>query len=339
MNAIVERMAKAVRWRERQLDNVLVAAERAAGALWRKGLPLEDFLTLGGAQNPYAALLLLEQLAKSGQIDAEAADRQRDKTAEVCREQLKRVTEDTDRELLRRTEAAPSLIYDDIALLCAAALVLNDREILYTALGLFKRLGTMEESADLSHRIFGLLRHAPSQLSCQVRLYQAFYDCLSIEWNQRIAYTQGLEILVPEAVPEELRALVLQAMDDGQLRYADLVLKLFLPVHLSQLGMTGEAFMEKVFCTDNDTLFRGILFAEKMILQDAPSFLEGVEQWRAALLTKCREDNGAWQGVKEWFDMYYLCRRITACPQEAGKPRLCRPAKAFSGVPTAGKQF
>lgn len=339
MNAIVERMAKAVRWRERQLDNVLVAAERAANALWRKGLPLEDFLMLGGAQNPYAAILLLEQLAKSGQIGTEEAGRQRVKMAEVCREDLKRVTEEADRELLKGTaamqadrEAAvtqadkgaaaaqtmPPFIYDDIVLLCAAALVLEDRELLYAALELFKRLGTMEESADFSRRIFGLLRHAPSELSCQVRLYRAFYDCLSIEWNQRIAYTQGVEVLVPEALPEELRALVLQAVDDGQLRYADLVLKLFLPVHLSQLGMTGEAFMEKVFCTDNDTLFRGILFAEKMILQDAPSFLEGVEQWRAALLAKCREGNRAWQGVKEWFDMYYLCRRITACPQEAG---------------------
>lgn len=322
---MVERMARAVRWRERQLDYVLIAAERAANALWRKKLPLEEFLMSGGEQNPYAVVLLIERLKRSGQIDEDVAGRQKSWLAKVCGEDLRRLEQDVEGELGRRTSleeqavAVPGFIQEETANLCAAALILEERTLLYAVLRLYEKLGSMDEAAALSRRIFSLLRHTPSELACQIRLYRAFYDCLSMEWNQRIAYTQGVEILVPETLPEGLRELVWQAVEDGHLRYADLVLKLFLPVHLSQLGMDADTFMERIFRTDNDTLFRGILFAEKMILQDAPSFVEGVEQWREVLMARCRAKNMAWQSVREWFDMYYLCRRVTAYPEGAGE--------------------
>ena len=331
MDEMAERMARAVRWKERGLCDVLVAAERAASTLWRKKLPLEDFLTLGGRQNPYAALLLTERLKRSGQLCEEAAGRQREKLRKALQEEVlrkeaaARESGDPEPEAAKSSQA-PASGLQNCSLLCAAALLLEDTKLLHGILLLFKREGTKEEAAALSREVFALLRYAPQELPGQIRLYRAFYDCLPIEWNTTAAYGQGVEILTPETLPAELKELILLALERGDLRYADLVLKVFVPVGLSQLGMTGDEFMERVFQTDSDNLFRGILFAEKLILQDAGSFLDGVERWRQALLAKCREENTAWQGLKGWFDMYYLCRRATACPEEAGEfLAACQP--------------
>ncbi|MCM1187941.1 MAG: hypothetical protein NC541_01435 [bacterium] len=335
MNELVKKMAAAVRWKDRDFNTVLIGAEQAVQVLWRRKLPTEDFFKLGRRENLYAAVILAARLARSGQMSEETAAAERKRAAEACREEYARLkeagisvsAEAAEEEsgsgtgsCSREATVPPSFLWwqEEMALLCAAAVFLGEDASARLSASLFaEKIADGEQAAAFSRRIFALFRYAPDELDCQIRLYQVFYDTFDVEWNTTVAYRQGVEILVPEVIPAKLKTLLLTALENGHMRYADQLLKLFLPVRLSQLDMTEEELMEMVFRAGSKELFRGVLFAEKMILQDAPCFLEGVNRWWSVLGSAKKEENENWPELRDWFEMYYLTRQVTAAPEQA----------------------
>lgn len=328
MDDIIKGLAEKVKWDSADIGSTLKTAECAVNALWRKKLPLADFWEMAAERNLYAAALLEEKM-RGRQLAEEEAREIRMRIMEQCAGRL------------AGTELSP----DGEAQTAAAALLLQDSEMLGRVLGLAERriqeMGQGEDAEEeeeeeeeegkagkaekvrmkaataFSQRMFALLRHAPDELEHLARLYRAFYELWPLHWNEGLAHGQGVEIPVRDALPETLRELILRALHNGHLRYVDQVLKVFISVRLFRLGYTGKRLMEEVFQVDDDNLFRGILFAEKMILQDAASPAEGIEQWSKALEEAKREDNEAWRRNKGWFEMYELSRRLTFCPERA----------------------
>lgn len=238
----------------------------------------------------------------------------------------------------------------------AAALLLEEEELIERALRLVQRtvesFGDLPEeleeftiddarppvsraeldqmiSQQMSGRMVGffaegtldVLRLGLQPLDAVFQFYQYCYQILPKEWNSSIAYNQyGTVTPLEDPLPTALVTLVRRAVEDHQLLYAYLLLKFFVPVHLSQLGYTLQEFLELVFAaTETFSLFRGLLLAEKLVLLDADTEIEGIERWWSALCAAIPAESGAWREQEGWFHTYHLCRCIAVCPERAGE--------------------
>lgn len=172
-----------------------------------------------------------------------------------------------------------------------------------------------------AERTLEILRLGFEPLEGIFRFYRHCYQTLPREWNSNIAYNlYGAVTPLEGPPPAELVALIRQAVQDHELLYAYLMLKFYVPVHLSQLGYTLPEFMALIFAApDGANLYRGLLLAEKLAVLDAPTEIEGIEQWWAALCAAVPAESDAWRERGTWFRMYHLCRCITACPERAAE--------------------
>lgn len=165
-----------------------------------------------------------------------------------------------------------------------------------------------------------LLSDDPQERSA--RLYMECYKSFPMSWNENIAYNAYGANFNPPAPqpPASLVKLVHQAVEDHELRYIYLMIKIFNQTDPAKFGYSIPGFMELAFTApDKLNLFRGLLLAEKFCLNDAVSETDGLERWWTALSAAVPEESAAWRENESWFRMYYLCRRINACPERASE--------------------
>ena len=311
-NTILTKLIESVKWRNPDLHRTLTSAESACNTLLRRNIPIKDFFVAAMGENSYAVLLLMQRFLKTGQLEKNEYDECKELLISYCKEKM---------ELLSTEEIEGNLYSErilNLALYMATVLILRQDDLIGQMMECVKgTCDTKEQIVEFSKNMFVLLRYAGDSTEFLVLLYLQFYLYFPIDWCEDVAYNQGMEIPIIEQLPETLKILIHQALQDHNMRYADLVLKVFVNVRLHQLDLTDRELMQIAMQVRGNNFFRGLLFTEKMIATDMESSIDALEKWWELIQTCKNKSNPEWLETQNWFEVYYLSRQIQYDPKRA----------------------